>query len=295
MPENQTSSRTTGILLVAISAVTFGTLAISSRYALDDGMDTLTIMFLRFSLATVCMLALLALRHERLPRGSALLRLVGMGAVGYTLQAYCFITALEYASSGLVELLLYIYPALVTGLSIVILKEKPSRRALVALALALLGTALVVSPAGGRWQGIVLALLAAGIYSIYILVGAQVMKQVSAIQSSTVIFASAAVSAGLLMLIGGPHPPQSTLGWGAMAAIVIFATVIPVTTFLAGIGRVGPSTASMLSTFEPVVTVLLAAWLFGEVLAPVVLLGGALILAAVLLLAYGERKPAPAS
>ncbi len=267
-------SRSTGVLLVAISAVTFGTLAISSRYAFADGMDTLTILFLRFTIATGLMLALLAVRHERLPSGSALLRLVGMGAVGYIGQAYCFITALEYASSGLVALLLYIYPAMVTGLSILFLKERPSRRAYFALALALVGTALVVSPGGGQWQGIVLALLSAVIYSAYILVGAQVMKQVSAVQSSTVIFASAALMAGVLMLMNGPHPPQTSLGWGALAAIVIFATVFPVTTFLAGIGHIGASSASMLSTLEPVVTVLLAAWLFGEKLALVALLGG---------------------
>jgi len=294
MTEPTAKTRSTGVLLVAVSAVTFGTLAISSRYAFADGMDTLTILFLRFALAALLMLALLRLRGEPLPRGSALLRLALMGALGYIGQAYCFITALNYASSGLVALLLYIYPALVTALSILILKERPAPKAYLALGLALAGTALVVSPGGGQWQGIAMALLSAFIYSGYILVGAQVMKQVSAVQSSTIIFASAAVMAGLLMLIDGPHPPLTSLGWGALAAIVIFATVIPVTAFLAGISRVGASTASMLSTLEPVVTVLLAAWLFGERLAPVALAGGALILFAVLLLATAKTKTQPA-
>lgn len=44
----------------------------------------------------------------------------------------------------------------------------------------------------------------------------------------------------------------------------------------------------MLSTFEPIVTVLLAAWLFGEALPALTLAGGALILLAVLLLARSE-------
>jgi drug/metabolite transporter (DMT)-like permease len=44
----------------------------------------------------------------------------------------------------------------------------------------------------------------------------------------------------------------------------------------------------MLSTLEPVITVLLAAWLFGEKLAWVVLIGGGLILVAVILLTRGE-------
>jgi drug/metabolite transporter (DMT)-like permease len=61
-----------------------------------------------------------------------------------------------------------------------------------------------------------------------------------------------------------------------------------VVTFLAGLKLIGPTDASMLSTLEPVVTVLLAAWLFGERLSPVILIGGGLILGAVILLTHGE-------
>jgi drug/metabolite transporter (DMT)-like permease len=73
-----------------------------------------------------------------------------------------------------------------------------------------------------------------------------------------------------------------------MLAIILMATVIPVVTFLAGLKRIGPTNASLLSTLEPVVTVLLAAALFGERLSPLALAGGFLILVAVVLLARGE-------
>jgi drug/metabolite transporter (DMT)-like permease len=72
--------------------------------------------------------------------------------------------------------------------------------------------------------------------------------------------------------------------------IVLVATVIPVATFLAGLERIGPTNASMLSTLEPVVTVLLAGLLFGEHLAPITILGGGLILVAVILLTRSEVK-----
>jgi len=63
-----------------------------------------------------------------------------------------------------------------------------------------------------------------------------------------------------------------------------------VLTFLAGLKLIGLTDASMLSTLEPVVTVLLAALLFGEILRPVTLLGGGLILAAVLLLTRSQLR-----
>ena len=287
--------RLTGIILVAISAAAFGTLGILGRYAYADGMDALTIMALRFSLAALVLLALLAARREPLPRGRSLMLLVGMGAIGYVGQAFCYLTALKYASPGLVTLLLYLYPVFVAILSAIFLHEPITRRKALILGVALVGLALTAGPAGGQWVGVVLAISAAVIYSVYILVGAGVMRRVSATRSSAVIFTSAGAMSCLLMGINGPHPPATASGWAVIGAMVIIATVVPVVAFLAGLARIGPTNAAMISTLEPVVAVALSALLLGETLEPVTLLGGALILVAVLLLARDElRRSEPA-
>jgi drug/metabolite transporter (DMT)-like permease len=103
-----------------------------------------------------------------------------------------------------------------------------------------------------------------------------------------VIFASAGAVYCTLALVNGPRLPQTGTGWGVVIATVLIATVIPVVTFLAGLQLIGPTNASMLSTLEPIVTVLLAAWLFAEALPLMTLVGGAMILIAVLLLARSE-------
>lgn len=286
--------RIVGIVLVMVSAAAFGTLAILGRFAYADGMNAQSILFLRFSLAAVLMLALLRVRREQLPRGPVLRRLIAMGAVGYVGQAMAYLTALKYASAGLVALLLYLYPIFVVLLAAVLLHEPFTGVKGLALGLALAGLLLTVGPLGGQALGILLAITGAVIYAIYIIVGSHVMRQVSAVQSSAVIFAAAGLSAGTLMLVTGPQLPATGSGWATIAAIVLVATVLPVVTFLAGLERIGPSNAAMLSTLEPVVTVLLAAWWLNERLAPVALLGGGLILLAVLLVAYGElRRLAP--
>lgn len=289
-PRAHTLDRIVGFLLIAGSAAGFGTLAIFGRYAYAADLDATTILFLRFALAASVLFGLLVFRREPLPRGRPLLHLINMGAIGYVGQAFCYLMALNYASSGLVALLLYLYPTFVTILAVMVRHERMTRVKGIALAVALLGTTLTIRPAGGQAVGILLALSAAAIYSVYIMVGAQVMKQVSAIQSSTVIFASAGVMAGLLMVGNGVHFPVTTAGWLAIGGIVVVATVLPVMAFLAGLSRIGPTTASMLSTLEPVVTVLLAAWLQGEVLQPLTMVGGVLILGAVLLLTQSELR-----
>jgi drug/metabolite transporter (DMT)-like permease len=283
-------SRLIGMMLVALSAAGFGTLPLFGRYAYADDMDALTILFFRFSLAASLMLALLILRREHLPRGAALLRLIGMGALGYVGQAFAYLTALKYASAGLVALLLYLYPVFVALLAALVLHEPLTGVKGLALGLALVGTALTVGPAGGQALGTLLAVAAAAIYSVYIIVGTHVMKHVSAVQSSAVIFAAAGVTSGVLMVVNGPRLPATGAGWTAITSIVLIATVLPVVAFLSGLERIGPTNAAMLSTLEPVVTVLLATWWLNETLKPVTWLGGGLILIAVLLLTHSELR-----
>ena len=277
-------NRLTGFVLILTSATAFGTLGILGRYGYAAGMDAPTILFLRFTIAAIVLACLLAARRERLPRGKVLLGPVAMGAVGYAGQAYCYFTALQFASPGLVALLLYLYPAFVAILAALILHERITRRKALALGLVLLGTALTANPEGGEITGIVLAITAAAIYSVYIVVGTSVMRQISALQSSTVIFAAAGVTSGLVMLVDRPHFPTTPAGWLVIVLIVLVGTVLPVVAFLSGLKMVGPTNAAMLSTIEPVVTVLLAAWLLGERLPAPALAGGALILAAVIII-----------
>ncbi|MCO8649757.1 DMT family transporter, partial [Burkholderia multivorans] len=81
-----------------------------------------------------------------------------------------------------------------------------------------------------------------------------------------------------------PRWPATAGGWAAMLAIALVSTVAAMLAFFAGLERLGAARTSMLSTLEPVVTVALAALLFGEALSPLQWAGGVAILAAVLAL-----------
>src|SRR5512139_3741854 len=156
-------NRLAGALFIVISAASFGTLAILGRYAYDDGMDTFTVLAFRFCLAAVLMAGWLIVRRLPWPRGKTLAQLIGMGALGYVGQSFCYLTATQYASAGLVALLLYLYPVFAAILSVIFLKEKLNRLKVIALALATCGVALTADPQGGSWTGIVLAIGAAAI------------------------------------------------------------------------------------------------------------------------------------
>jgi len=138
--------RITGILLIVLSAASFGTLAIFGRFLYAEGLDTFTLLFLRFSFAALVMALILILHRESFPHGKILLQLIGMGAIGYAGQAFSFLSAIKYASAGLVALLLYLYPMFVFILSVIVLHEKATGIKITAIILALIGTALLRFP-----------------------------------------------------------------------------------------------------------------------------------------------------
>jgi drug/metabolite transporter (DMT)-like permease len=82
---------------------------------------------------------------------------------------------------------------------------------------------------------------------------------------------------------GGPHLHVAAQGWEAVTAIAVVSTVVPTAAFLVGLRRIGPATAAIVATLEPVITVVLAVIVFGDHLGPIQLLGGAAVIGAVVL------------
>lgn len=270
-------------------------MAVFARAAYAAGVDPVTLLFLRFAISAAVMLLLMRLRRSAFPRGGALLGLIAMGAVGYVGQSLCYFTALTLASAGLVALLLYLYPGLVAVLSALLLGERIGRVKAAALGLALVGAALTIGRGGGgQLLGIVLGLAAALIYSLYILAGSRLMRQAPPLAASAVVITSAGVVYSGIVALRGLHLPATPAGWAAILALALISTVVAIVTFLAGLERVGPTNASILSIVEPAVTVGLAALVLGEAITVGRVAGGALILVAVIVLARGELGLAPA-
>lgn len=276
-----------GIALIAVSASAFGAMAIFARTASAAGVDLFAMLLFRFAVAFVLLLAWCRLRRVPWPSRRQALGILLMGGIGYVGQSLCYFGALQYAQASLVALLLYLYPVFVTVLAAIFLKERLDAVKIGALVLCSAGSALTVGGGHGQPLGMALAVASALIYSGYIVIGARVTRGVDARATATLVCGAATLSFGLMALMRTAqgmalHWPAGRAGWAALVAIAVLSTVVAILTFFAGLQRLGAGRASMLSTLEPVVTVLLAALVLGESLSPAQLGGGALILAGVL-------------
>lgn len=283
--------RVFGILAVVLSAVGFGAMAIFARFAYLSGAEVVAVLFLRFLFAGLLLTVLMVATRRRWPSRQSVMILAGMGGVGYVAQSYSFFAALQHASAGLVSLLLYLYPVLVTVLGAVFLKSPLGPRRLAAVCLAFVGTVLTL---WGAWTGsplgIALGVLSALLYSIYILIGSRVLATEDSIGSGTVVILSAAAVFGLLVLITQPVFPSGLLAWSSVVAIAVFSTVIGMVGFFIGMRHLGAADAATLSTLEPAVSILLAAVFLQESLSMIQLIGGGVILVAVVWLVRMPRE-----
>jgi drug/metabolite transporter (DMT)-like permease len=290
-----------GALICLASAVAFGAMAIFGKLAYDAGATVGTLLAVRFLLAGALFWLLVAgtgaARHLRSLSRRDLGMALALGGVAYSAQAGAYFAALQRLDASLLSLLLYTFPAMVTVAAIALGRERANRRTAAALGLASGGLFLVLAGAGAGALdplGTLLGVSAAVIYSTYILTSASVTERVGPLLLSALVCTGAATTLTLAGAASGDLRlgEVSTAGFGWLAALAVVSTVGAVSLFFAGLRRVGPTTASILSTAEPLTTVLLAFLAFGESLGAVQLAGGALVLGAVLVLSVPAREPA---
>jgi drug/metabolite transporter (DMT)-like permease len=282
-----------GALLVLASAVAFGLLPIFGKMSFEAGVGIATLLFARFAIAAPVLWAAVALRRT-LPRTRGpVLRALALGAVGYAMQAGLYFLALERMDASVLSLILYSYPALVTGAAILLRRESASRRRLVALVTASGGLVLVLAGAGVGSLDLAGCALGAGAaltYTTYILVSDGVTKNLEPLPLAALVSTGAAVTLGLVAAgTGTLDLGFETVGWLWMGLAALVSTVGAVVLFFSGMSRVGPSTAAILSTLEPPVTVAMDFVTFGEALGAVQLLGAVAVLGAAVIVNLPAR------
>jgi len=301
-------SATIGLALILTSAAGYGSQAIFARLAYAAGANVATVLLLRFVLAIAVLWPVLLLSGrgrrawEVIRQPKRLLSLLALGVL-FSGNSIAFFTGLTYLHTAVVELLLYLYPALVLILSALFLHERLGLMKVLALVLAVAGSALTVGPpgsialpgvTGGRVAlGLALGVSAAVIYAIYIVSGSRLAAGAPADVTAAVSMTGTTLVFVMGALIGdGATVHLSLNGWASIGAVALFSTVIATSFFLAGLERLGPSRAAILATVEPIVTLILATLVLHDPPFWFQIVGGALILMAVVLAQLAPREAA---
>lgn len=304
---------TIGIVLTIVSAFSFGSGALFAKPVYAEGVGWHVLMAWRFlvgaSLAWGWLLLNPHLRAAvRRMRRRDLALSVGLGVL-YTGNSATYFAGLETVSASLAALIVYIYPALVAVVSLQVGRPLQGRRAWGALAVALAGVALAIGNIDGATapplSGLVLIAASPVIYTVWIVlsarlsgegrtgVGAEAGTRVNPLAAGAVMLTATAATywTSALALNQPVLPVQIPAGaWFGLIGVGIVSTFIAVLAFYGGAHRIGAARASIVSTVEPIWTIVLASLLFQESLGPLQLVGGAMILAGVVIAQTGGRS-----
>jgi len=285
--------RLRGYMLILVAATLWATLGIIFKALIGDyGLSRITIAFFRASLSAVILFAALALRRQSSLRIAArdVLFFAAFGLFGIAAFYGVYVTAIDLAGMSVAAVLLYTAPAWVALISAVFLGEKLTPVKLVAVTLAMVGCALVARVYDLRglqlnWPGILAGLGAGLTYALY-----SVFNKVGLRRHDGWMVLAYGLLFGVLFLapLQSPRLLVAALRQpGAVAWLLVLAlgpTLGAGLSFNAGLRYVPVSSASVVATLEPVIASLLAFAFLHERLDPAQLVGGGLILAAVIFL-----------
>lgn len=288
-----------GAALCVLSAIAFGTIGVFGKTAYDEGLEVPDLLATRFAIAAAVLwviVAFLPSEHRPSPRGT--LTGVVLGGFVYAAMAAAYFMSLRRIDASLTILLVQISPALVAIGAVALGRERLSRTVLVALPVALAGTALIAvgafDGAGAlNAAGIVLALACAVLYAAYILLSHALVAGTHPVVLAAQVSTGCAVAFGVAALVTGRVPHTGPRGWLIILAMALVATVAGLVLLAAATAIVGPSTAALLSTMEPVTATALAVVLLGERLTALQWLGAVLVIGSVVLITLGGRAGTP--
>jgi drug/metabolite transporter (DMT)-like permease len=299
-------ARLVGVSLVVVSAISFGSGGLFAHPVYESGVDWLTLMAWRFGIAgTLAWILLLARpasrRALRAMRRRMLLTTIGLGAF-YVTNTATYYAGITTVPLSLAALIVYIYPPVVAVLALRLGRPLEGRRAWSALAIAVAGVALAVGGIDAATappaSGLLLIVASPLLYSAWIILAARHSGERSdrtghdsdngadaSVVGVVMLSSTAAVYWIVNLGIGHPVLPSTIPpeAWPGILGVAVVAGFLAVQAFYAGAQRVGAAQASLISTVEPLWTILAASLLLGERLQPVQLVGGAMILVGVLL------------
>ncbi len=317
--------RALGIGLVLIAGGSFASGSILATLSYGEGLDWLTVMWWRFLIgAGLAWAWVLASARRRavlraMPRRQVVVAL-GLGAV-YTGNAGTYYAGIETIPAALAGVLVYVYPVFVALLSLRFATRLPGRRPWIALGLAVAGVVLALGgldlSRNAPVDGLLLILASAAIYSVWIVLSARLSGERrdrlgsdapasaetardAAVTTALMMAATAAVFGSLCLVAGRPLDPRAIAvdAWPFLVGIGFIATFMAIQTLYAGARRIGAAQAALISTTEPLFIVVLAFLFLDQTLAPIQLVGAALILIGVIVAQTSPRPsgaPEPAT
>ena len=295
-----------GLIFALLSAATFGVSGPFAKSLIESGWSPGGAVFARVAGgALVMMVIAVATQWPRLRQVSTHTRTVLLyGVFAISGVQLCFFNAVQHLSVGVALLLEYLAPIIVIGWVWMTKGARPSVQTLLGAAVALIGAAVVIDVFGSAEisaVGVAWGLAAAACLAVYFVISERADGDLHPVVLAASGLTVSAVVIGALGLVGvlplhfsasnAVVADHSVNVWLPVVALVLVSTVIAYLTGIAAITLLGPTIGSLVALTE-VLCAVVAAWiLVGESVTALQAVGGAAIIAGLVLARLGQVAP----
>lgn len=291
-------NKTRGILLIMLAAVCFGLIPFFATIAYANGFKPLTLTLFRFGLAAGLLYMYIRIRRINYRvRPEQFFMLFQVGLIGYGVMMLTMVTSYNYIPTGLATTLHFVYPVAVMVGSIFIFKDKIGWKSITALILSVVGIYFLAgfnSVESLNLYGIFLALVSGVLYAYYVLTLAK--SSLRHLSAFVIAFYISLFNALVLLTVcaftGDLYLNITYQGLLSTLMLAIISSFVGMVAFQTGLKIIHATTASILSTFEPITSLLIGVILLAEVLAWHHILGSLLIILSVIAVSFFEKKTA---
>ena len=285
-------SRSKGSLLVILSAIIYGLVPLIAKIVYSQGGTPLEASLLKGSLALPVLWLLMRYLHippRMAPEMHVSAFILSLGACFTQMLLF---SSYQHISSGLSTTLHFTYPVFVVLACILFFQEKASGIKLLCVTLCTVGIFLFYTPGESfNLFGAALAFISGMTYAFYVVYLSR--GKVQHLHPFALAFWSSLYTSIetliILLCTRSLTLALTPAGWGAAFLFSFFTTVIALVVFQMGLKIVGPQKASILSTFEPIVSIVVGVIVYQEPLGFRTAVGTALVLLAAILLAAFDK------
>ena len=278
--------------LIVLSAVSFGSISVLTVLTTGAGIPLLTVMMWRYVLGAF-LLAVLAHPWTGFVSKRRVIQLLLIGGFGQALITYVSLSSLRYIAVGPLAFLFYTYPAWVAIIAAVRGTERLTSVRVTALMLALVGVSVMVGMPVEKLNpiGIVLALVSAVLYSIYLPALEHIQEGMPAMLATFWLIAGAAVSFVLAALFARQiYIPRAGSAWVNILLLGVVSSVIAFSFLIKGLSVLGPVRTAIIATVEPFFTAILGVIVLGNQLSAAMFVGGILIASAIIVIEWSSTR-----
>ena len=282
-----------GTAQVLLSTFCFGAIGVFAKLAYAAGLDSPTLLALRFAVAAAVLWIYFLISNRGLMKigRKELATCAALGLAGYGIFSSLVFKAYESSSASVAGLLFFVYPVFVILIDWAVSRERPGISLWLGALVILAGIAVGVfgSVGGNLTVGLLFAVAGGAWYAAYVVTTRRLLKDMN--PQTVALYVTTFAAAGFFLMGGRAlsHIGEITgRGWLVVVAIAVISTVVALLSFFSGLDKLGSAVASQIGTFELIVTLSLATLVLGESITLPLVLGAAFILSGMLM---GQLKP----